>query len=68
MKIGKVYYKQLTDEQKEIYKVNSSHRFEVNMIILCDNFRDFILKSFKWKETPQGEEYWKLVSEGNNER
>ena len=64
MPSGKIFYEKLTKEQKNKYTANSGIRFSINMSLYCENFRDFILQSFKWNETPEGSSYWQKIANG----
>jgi hypothetical protein len=63
MPSGKTYYEQLTKEQKLKYNANIGVlSFSSAMKMYCEDFRDFILMSFRWDETPEGRDYWYKIA------
>jgi len=62
MPSGQTYYHQLTKKQKSEYNSNVGIRFSSAMKMYCENFRDFILMSFRWDETPEGRDYWYKIA------
>ena len=67
MKKGSEFYEMMPTEIKELYKINLvSFRGEFDkhfMRCKFDNFEDFLLSSFMWRDTPQGHVFWQDISD-----